>query len=59
MLVRLGLHQGQQRAAVGGQRLDASCTLKHLVSKKGLRADFSNQRGRAFAFGLLCGGLCG
>ena len=50
MVLGQGLHQDQQRAAVGGLRFNRLCTLKHLVSGKALRASFSNQRGGASAF---------
>ena len=50
MVVGRGLHQNQQRLAVGGLRFNTLCTLKHLVSGKVLRASFFNQRGAASAF---------
>ena len=57
MVVRQGLHQHQQRAAVGGQHLDISCALKHPVSEEALGASLFSQRSLASAFDLLCGGL--
>ena len=50
MIVGQGLHQNQQRAALGGLRFHSLCTLKDFVSGKALNGSFFNQRGGASTF---------